>query len=223
MKQKLLLLFAFLATMITGARATVVSIVGSSGGYNYLSPTVMNKNYSLVQQIYTAEEIGMVGTITHVFYYYWNSEGSGFSKEGVQLFMKQVDKAKFSSDTDMVDLTEADKVFEGTLLVRKRVGYKLLLTKLSNSTATVICSSLSTTPPKVLLELRICSTIQALPTIWCSTITMTLFALTFQTFPPIKAQRKGTLIATPSHSILKEHLQFPKTSSYTKALAQAES
>jgi len=114
MKQKLLLLFAFLATMITGARATVVSIVGSSGGYNYLSPTVMNKNYSLVQQIYTAEEIGMVGTITHVFYYYWNSEGSGFSKEGVQLFMKQVDKAKFSSDTDMVDLTEADKVFEGT-------------------------------------------------------------------------------------------------------------
>ena len=55
MKQKLLLLFAFLATMITGARATVVSIVGSSGGYNYLSPTVMNKNYSLVQQIYTAE------------------------------------------------------------------------------------------------------------------------------------------------------------------------
>ena len=28
--------------------------------------------------------------------------------------MKQVDKAKFSSDTDMVNLTEADKVFEGT-------------------------------------------------------------------------------------------------------------
>ena len=114
MKHKLLLLILFLVTMITGARATVVNLADAKGDYTYVSPTVMFKNYSLVQQIYTAEEIGMVGTITHVFFYYWDSGNTGFSKEGVQLFMKQVDKALFSSDTDMVELTDEDKVFEGT-------------------------------------------------------------------------------------------------------------
>ena len=43
--------------------------------------------------------------------------------------MKQVDKAKFSSDTDMVNLTEADKVFEGTFAGTEKGWIQITLDK----------------------------------------------------------------------------------------------
>ncbi len=75
-------------------------------------PFVMNKNYSLVQQIYTAEEIGMEGTITSIAFNYAGS--AAFSMSGVQVYLKHTDKNKFDSQTDMVLVGAEDKVFEGT-------------------------------------------------------------------------------------------------------------
>lgn len=69
-------------------------------------------NYSMSQQIYTAEEIGTDGTISSIAFRYASAEP--FSMEGVQVFMKHTDKGQFDSKTDVVPVGASDKVFEGT-------------------------------------------------------------------------------------------------------------
>ena len=68
-------------------------------------------NYCLTQQIYTAEEIGLDGEITS--FGFENTESSPFTRSGVRIYMKMVDKEQFASDTDIVPVGEEDLVFEG--------------------------------------------------------------------------------------------------------------
>ena len=77
----------------------------------YNIPFKMDKNYSLTEQIYTAEEIGMAGTITSIAFQYASS--GAFSMSGVQVYLKHTDKNDFG-DYSMVPLSAEDKVFEGT-------------------------------------------------------------------------------------------------------------
>ena len=107
----LLALFCFL----TAARAIVVQIGNESNLENAI-PLYLNNNYSLTQQIYTAAEIGKAGgkagTINSIAFYYHSS--TSFSIEGVQMYMKLVDKDCFNSRWDMVAINASDKVWEGT-------------------------------------------------------------------------------------------------------------
>jgi len=75
-------------------------------------PVNMFYHYSLVQQIYTADEIGMAGSISSISFYYTGT--NAFSLEGMQVYMLNVDKGKFDSDTDMAPVGLGDKVWEGT-------------------------------------------------------------------------------------------------------------
>ncbi len=68
------------------------------------------------QQIYTSDEIGMAGYISSIAFEYIVNES--FSMEGVQVYMKNVSKSYFESNTDMVSLDGATKVFEGTFTVQ---------------------------------------------------------------------------------------------------------
>ena len=68
------------------------------------------------QQIYTSDEIGMAGYISSIAFEYIVNES--FSMEGVQVYMKNVSKSYFESNTDMVSLEGATKVFEGTFTVQ---------------------------------------------------------------------------------------------------------
>ena len=79
-----------------------------------LLPFSTGNNYSLTQQIYTANEIDMPegGTITQI--YMADIISNNFSMSGVKVYMKNVSKDNFESNTDMVPLTENDKVWEGT-------------------------------------------------------------------------------------------------------------
>ena len=79
---------------------------------NFTLPVNMYYNYSLTQQIFTAEEIGTAGTINFIAFDYAYS--SSFSMENVQVYMKNVDKETFESNTDMVAISSSDKVWEGT-------------------------------------------------------------------------------------------------------------
>ena len=69
-----------------------------------------DRNYSLSQQIYTAEEIGMAGTISSIAFRYNES----FSLEGVQVYLKHTEKTEFINEDDIVPISASDKVFEGT-------------------------------------------------------------------------------------------------------------
>jgi hypothetical protein len=69
-------------------------------------------SYSLSQQIFTADEIGVAGDITSIAFNYAYTDS--FTMEDIHVYMMQVDKSVFESNTDMVPLTDATKVFEGT-------------------------------------------------------------------------------------------------------------
>ncbi len=79
---------------------------------DYILPVNMDYNYSLSQQIYTAEEIGTTGALTSIAFDYTNT--LPFTTEGMKVYMKNVDKTTFDSDTDMVDLSDATLVYDGT-------------------------------------------------------------------------------------------------------------
>ena len=79
---------------------------------DYTLPVNMDYNYSLSQQIYTAEEIGTTGALTSIAFDYTNT--LHFTTEGMKVYMKNVDKTTFDSDTDMVDLSDATLVYDGT-------------------------------------------------------------------------------------------------------------
>ncbi len=92
--------------------APVMVTIGEERTMSSIRPFVMYAYYSLTEQIYTAEEIGMDGTITSIAFNYASS--TAFSMGGVQVYLKHTDKNKFDSDTDMVPVGAEDKVFEGT-------------------------------------------------------------------------------------------------------------
>ena len=100
-------LFAFTGVM----RADEVTI-GEGTATQYTIPVNMYYNYSLTEQIYTAEEIGTAGSITSVSFYY--DYGTAFTMSDVTLYMKNVSKEAFATTTDMEPLAATDIVWTGT-------------------------------------------------------------------------------------------------------------
>ena len=72
-------------------------------------------NYSITQQIYTQSEIGQTGLINSISFKYGYRES--FSMAGVMMYMKITDKVSFGgvSASYFEPMTDADKVFEGTI------------------------------------------------------------------------------------------------------------
>ena len=125
MKKLLFLLITLAATVpwVTNAQTTVT--IGDSTGSQYTLPVNMFYNYSLTQQLYTAEEItesgGGAGTITSISFYYNHTDA--FSMDNVRIYMKNVDKESFANSTDMEVVTESDLVFEGTFSSPAQSGW----------------------------------------------------------------------------------------------------
>ena len=114
MSKKLIL---FLMVLLFGSanfsRAEVVEIGDQASTLSYYYyPVNMYFNYSLTQQIYDADEIGMAGTINSISFYY--DYTSSFSMNNVTLYMKHVTKDVFASNTDMETISQSDIVWNGT-------------------------------------------------------------------------------------------------------------
>ena len=78
--------------------------------HNYL-PSYNYYNYSMTEQIYTADEIGMAGTINAIAFY---NEGAEKTRT-YDFYMKATDKDAFSSKTDWITVSASDKVFSGSV------------------------------------------------------------------------------------------------------------
>lgn len=100
------------ATTAVTVTGPVTITIGDVTNFSCDQPFRMDKNYSLVQQIYTAEEINLEGTITSISFNYRST--LPFSMSGVQVFLKHTDKNVFENNADMVPVSAEDKVFEGT-------------------------------------------------------------------------------------------------------------
>ena len=74
-------------------------------------PIVMYRNYSFVQQIYNAEEIGIAGTISSVGFYY--DYTSPFSMSGIKMYMMHTPKSAFVDHQDVIAIDSATLVYDG--------------------------------------------------------------------------------------------------------------
>ncbi|MBQ3734903.1 MAG: fibronectin type III domain-containing protein [Bacteroidales bacterium] len=114
MKKVLLLLLTAMLGLGAwqGSAQMIVEIptTGGTTGNSYL-PSYSFYNYSLTQQIYTAAEIGMHGTINSVAFY-----NSGDTKtRSYTLYMVNTNKTSFSGSSDWITVTAADQVFTGSV------------------------------------------------------------------------------------------------------------
>ena len=103
--------FSFTATSARDLVANFIQAIEIGTDYsthNYL-PTYNYYNYSMTEQIYTADEIGMAGTITCVAFY---NEGAEKTRT-LDFYLKATDKTAFSSKTDWITVSASDKVFSG--------------------------------------------------------------------------------------------------------------
>lgn len=108
----LMLLLAFSGTM-KADEVTIGSLDGAANN-SYL-PMNSLYNYSYTQQIYTADEIGMAGTINSITM--WLYGNANLVEMPFNIYMVEVDKASFLSTTDWVTVAETDIVYTGSIHV----------------------------------------------------------------------------------------------------------
>ena len=84
--------------------------IGTGTATNSYIPTYTYYNYSLTQQIYTAEEIGASGYILSVDFH-----ASASKTRTLDIYMVSTDKSSFESETDWISVTAANKVFSGSV------------------------------------------------------------------------------------------------------------
>ncbi len=116
MKKALLYLMIFCMGLVPNAlKAQTTITIGYGTTSHYSTPVNMYWEYSLTQQIYTAEEIGMEGGGTiHSISFHYAYTGS-FTLDHIQVYMLNTDKSTFDNDTDMVPMTAHDLVYDGAL------------------------------------------------------------------------------------------------------------
>ena len=105
----LMLLFALFAPWAANAQTTVT--IGEGTATSNTNPIGTYYNYSITEQLYTAEEIGMAGTITSISFNYAGTAAKDFP---IQVYMMNVDAADLSTG---ISLADANEVFDGTLSV----------------------------------------------------------------------------------------------------------
>ncbi|MBQ3354102.1 MAG: leucine-rich repeat domain-containing protein [Bacteroidales bacterium] len=94
---------------------------------NFMSPTYIGDNettnsslpsgsswkYYLTQQIYTADDIGFMGTIKRLAFYNTGGERT----RNFDIYLKMTDKSKFESGNDWITVAEEDLVFSGEVVM----------------------------------------------------------------------------------------------------------
>ena len=86
--------------------------IGQATTATTLAPIYTPHDYSVSQQLYTAEEIGTDGTITSIAFH-WAYNGS--KTYGIDVYMKHTDRTYFETTNDRIPLSTSDKVFTGTI------------------------------------------------------------------------------------------------------------
>lgn len=104
----LALLVAAGAPFAAMAQQTTITI--GSGDQNAPLPSCGTWNYTISQQIYTPEDINTAGEITSIAFY--NGTYNQHARN-LDIYMAHTDKDVFTSNTDWINITNSDKVYEG--------------------------------------------------------------------------------------------------------------
>ena len=98
-----------LGSLQLSAQQLVEIGVGGTTTNSYL-PLYSFYNNTLSEQIYTASEIGMPGTISSIAFY----NGGSTKSPDIKIYMINTNKTEFSSTTDWFTVTSSDLVYDGT-------------------------------------------------------------------------------------------------------------
>ena len=93
------------------ANFTLGVMIGSGTATSDFLPSYNYYKYSLTEQIYTPAELGGAGLITSIAFY----NGGATKTRTLDFYMKATTKNSFSSASDWIAVTAADKVFSGTV------------------------------------------------------------------------------------------------------------
>ena len=96
---------------VTVAQEGFVIIGDGNSASNDFLPSYSYYNFSLTQQIYTADEIGSAGYITDIAFYNDGAE----QNRTYDFYLKNTTKNTFTNATDWEAVTRADKVFSGSV------------------------------------------------------------------------------------------------------------
>ena len=112
MKKKVFSLMMTLLLAFMGVAKADVVTIGEGTSTTYWCPFNSLYGYSFVEEIYTAEEVGMAGNITSISFDLSQSYSSEQTND-VVLYMKNVSRSTFSSNSDWETVTSGDIVFQG--------------------------------------------------------------------------------------------------------------
>lgn len=112
----MMLLLALLVPWAAKAQTTVE--IGDGTATCNTNPIGTYYNYSIAEQLYTAEEIGTAGTISSISFYYM---GIAAKDLPITVYMKHVDEEDLASAG--ITLADANEVFSGTLSVPATAGW----------------------------------------------------------------------------------------------------
>ena len=98
-------------------------VVGDQSSTIDYFPLYTYYNYTLTQQIYTAEEIGRGGLITAISFNYTGNESTDLTNT-IDVYLKHTSKSAFEYDTDWESVGTSDLHFSGTLLTDAVAGWK---------------------------------------------------------------------------------------------------
>ena len=87
------------------------TLIGRGESTNQYLPSYSFYNYTLSQQIYTPNELGGAGTITSIAYY----NGGTTQTRSYNIYMVHADKSAFDNNTDWITVSEADRVYSGSV------------------------------------------------------------------------------------------------------------
>ena len=111
MKKKIFSLLVLLAAAVSGAWAEEVTI-GDGTTTTYVTPYNSLWGYSYVQQVYTADEIGMAGTISSIAFCLSSTDDQ---TNEFDIFMKHVTRETFESPADFETVTADNIVYSGSI------------------------------------------------------------------------------------------------------------
>ena len=111
MKKFLLLFLTVMLSMPLVMHAQQTIEIGTGTGTTYYGPYNSLWGYSFVEQIYTAAEIGMPGSITSISF---NMSSTDSQTNNITVYMKNVNRSSFSSSADYETVTASDIVYSGS-------------------------------------------------------------------------------------------------------------
>ena len=114
------------AVGMKNAMAQVNVEIGDQSETSGYLPYYTLYNYTLTQQIYTAEEIGMGGMIYAISFDYTGNQASNLTNT-IDVYIKHTSKSAFEYNTDWESIEPSDLCYSGSFLIDAAAGWKTIV------------------------------------------------------------------------------------------------